>query len=128
MVSCIERKANEEELTGVPLVEHFAMGFPRLASMQRSDDDLLMFRSFHQTQIRILLYMQVEITRMEEKLQAMDKEDEVNIEMKYRLKCTEQKQGHVDKDELFQKLKTTMTEYRKVITNKSHEMRANLRG
>lgn len=92
--------------------EKYPQGFPRLAAFQKSDDDLIIFRVFHQSYIRILLQDEVEITKLEEALRELDDTDEANPAMHYRLRMTEHKQNwNSEKVDLIRQLRDKLDEY-----------------
>lgn len=92
-------------------VHRYPLGFPRLAAFQKSDDDWVIFRGFHQSHIRLLIQDEVEITRLEEALQAMDTADNTNPEMEARLKKTHKETWDPEKENLLQQLRGKLTAY-----------------
>jgi hypothetical protein len=66
--------------------EEYPRGFPQLAAFISSDNDFAVFRGFKYCHYRILLELEVEITEMERALWDLDKADEANPDMTYRLR------------------------------------------
>jgi hypothetical protein len=93
------------------VVHRYPLGFPRLAAFQKSDDDWVIFRGFHQSHIRILIQDEVEITRLEQALQAIDTADDANPEMEARLKKTHKETWDPEKENLIQQLRGKLTAY-----------------
>jgi hypothetical protein len=81
------------KLISTSSVEVFPRGFPRVAALQSSDDDLMIFRGFRKLHVRLMLQLEVEITVLEEALDKLDKEDDANPEMRYRLGKTKHEEG-----------------------------------
>lgn len=73
----------KEELDGRPL------GYPRLAALENSDSNLVIYRRFGYIHHRLLLHRQAEICALEAKLDALDDEDATNEDTKYRLHSSE---------------------------------------
>jgi DNA-binding transcriptional regulator/RsmH inhibitor MraZ len=96
-------------------VDDYPKGFPRLAAFQNSDDDLVIFRVFNQSHIRILIQDEVEITKLEEDLKKLDFADDTNKATNYRLKNTMHEDGwDAERVNLMQKLRTKLIEYGKL--------------
>jgi hypothetical protein len=66
--------------------EEYPRGFPQLAAFIASDNDFAVFRGFKYCHYRILLELEVEITEMERALWDLDKADEADPDMTYRLR------------------------------------------
>jgi hypothetical protein len=79
----------------------------------KSDNELVIFRSFDQVHIRVLLQLQVELTRLESAVHKLDKSDEENEAMRYRLKKMYKEGWDEDKPELIRKMKEKVKEYGK---------------
>ena len=77
------------KLSGTFVVNEFPRGFPRLAALQSSSDDLYIFRGFKRVHARILLQLEVEISQLAKDLDKLDKEDDADPNMWYRLSNTE---------------------------------------
>jgi hypothetical protein len=102
---------DEELIRSVP-VDDFPRGFPRLAALLSADDDLMMFRGFRRIHSRVLLQMEVEITQLENALDKLDKEDDADPNMWYRLSNTEHDEDWDPRQkELFDQLLTKLKEY-----------------
>jgi hypothetical protein len=93
-------------------VDEYPEGFPQLAALISCDDDLAMHRSFKYCHNRVLLQLEVQITELEKDLFELDKKDNADPDMEYRLKTTEHEQGwNTEQLELFEKLKAKLKEY-----------------
>ncbi|KAL8966149.1 MAG: hypothetical protein Q9197_006146, partial [Variospora fuerteventurae] len=66
-------------LIQIPKLEDFPKGFPRLACFLESDDSFMVYRRFGIVFSRLLLNKQDEIRKLEAKLHAMDRTDDVPI-------------------------------------------------
>jgi len=75
------------------IVEGYPVGFPQLAAFRNSDDDFAIFRAFNQCHCRILTQLEVEITEIEKQLLELDRADEANPSMEYRLRKSKHKEG-----------------------------------
>jgi len=60
-------------------------GYPRSAVYLNSDKGAALFRRFGDVHTRILLYLQVEITRLEQKLKELDRDDDSKEETRWRV-------------------------------------------
>lgn len=67
-------------------VEDYAQGWPRLAAFLNSDDNVVIFRRFGQSQCRILVHLQAQITLLEQDLSKLDQHDSRSSDTLYRLK------------------------------------------
>jgi hypothetical protein len=95
------------------LDEDFPVGFPQLAAFMKSDDDMAMARSFDQVHFRILLQLQVELTQLESAVHELDKSDEENEAMRYRLMKTYKEGWDIEKPNLIDEMKKKTKEYGK---------------
>jgi hypothetical protein len=87
------------------------MGFPKLAALQNSDDDLVIMRAFHHLNIRFLIEDEVEITRLEEELQRLDEVDAAIKATRYKLKTINQDDSE-SKAKIKKELRQKLGEYR----------------
>ena len=71
------------------LVEDHVLGIPRLSALLDSNDSFCMFRRFGDEAARILLAKEIELDQLVQELRTLDKADEANEELKYRLKSVE---------------------------------------
>jgi len=76
------------------------LGYPRLAALENSDSNLVMYRRFGYLHNRLLLHRQAEIAALEAKLDALDAADDVNSDLRFRLQSREFREG----DDVTQKL------------------------
>lgn len=70
-------------------VETHVEGIPRFAAFQNSNDSFSMIRKFGDQTFRLLIMKEIELCRITEKLQALDKEDEEDESKRYRLTSIE---------------------------------------
>lgn len=76
----------------------------------------MIFRGFKRLHTRELLQLEVEITLLEEDLDRLDKEDDANDEMRYRLGKTKQEEGwDATQQKLREKIRVKLREYGKQI-------------
>jgi len=76
----------------------------------------MIFRGFHRNRARILDQFQVELTELEKALLELDKSDEANEHMRYRLKSTYHHEDcDMEQKNLLQQLRDKQKEYGKVI-------------
>jgi hypothetical protein len=77
-----------------------------------SDEDVAIFRRFGQCHTRILNQLQVEITELEKEMLDLDKADDANPSMRYRLKNTKHKRGwDMAQRNLLKQIKLRLKEY-----------------
>jgi hypothetical protein len=68
----------------IPVDDH-PKGYPRTAVYINSDFDSAMFQQFKDLHTRSLLYKQVELTELEERLAKFDKDDDEVLETQWRV-------------------------------------------
>jgi hypothetical protein len=68
------------------LVDDHPKGYPRTAVYINSDFDSALFRRFGDLHARSLLYKQVELTELEERLAKLDKDDDDVLETRWRVR------------------------------------------
>jgi hypothetical protein len=94
------------------IVDEYPKGFPELAALIGSDDDLAMHRNFKYCHNRVLLHLEVQITELEKNLFNLDKKDEVDEDRQHRLRWTEHEEGwNTEQLELLEKLIAKLKEY-----------------
>ena len=104
------------------LVEDIPNGFPRVARFLDSDDSFGLYRRFGTVYSRLLLIKQDEVSRMEMKLEAMDRLDDASNDgkrylMSHDLDCRREEipsqwEGE-SRPQLLGKLEKTVVEYSK---------------
>lgn len=100
------------------LVGQFPRGFPRLAAFQSSDDDFMIYRGFRRLHARELLQLEVEITLLEEELDRLDKEDDANDKLRYRLGKTKHEEGwDATQQKLRKNIRAKLREYGRQINH-----------
>ena len=77
-------------------MEDFPNGFPKVARFLDSDDSFGVYRKFGTLHSRLLLNKQDEVSKMEAKLEAMDKMDSEDDDGKGYLMSREQDVGRPD--------------------------------
>ncbi|KAE9365460.1 hypothetical protein N431DRAFT_353909, partial [Stipitochalara longipes BDJ] len=89
-------------------------GWPRVAAFLNSDDNFAVFRGFSHVHSRILLMLQVEITKLESKLSELDRHDDASEATHYRLKSTRHEEGwDTAQNDLLEKLRMKVLDYGK---------------
>lgn len=76
-------------LTVYSAVETHVSGIPRLAAFQNSSDNISIIRKFGDQTFRLLIIKEIELCQLTERLHILDKKDEADDSMKYRLTSIE---------------------------------------
>ncbi|KAH9219760.1 hypothetical protein DL95DRAFT_482877, partial [Leptodontidium sp. 2 PMI_412] len=101
------------------IVEDHPSGYPRLAALLCTDDNLMLYHRFTYLQSRLLLHKQDEIRELERKLDRMDKADATKAPEI--LKSRELDDKNVGKRlELLSAIETKFNEYATLLTNARH--------
>lgn len=90
-----------------PVVEDYRPGYPRLAAFLNADNDFAIFRCFGRLHARILLHKQAEITRLEERLDELDR-SELNA---FNLRSSREDTSR-DRHQIIQESERKILEYR----------------
>ena len=87
-------------------METFPRGYPRLAAFINSDRDFVMFRCFGRLHARILLHKQDELCELEQRLEAIDK-DEATLY----LLSTRRQDTNIERRNILRELEEKLKEY-----------------
>lgn len=73
--------------------EDYVPGLPRLAALQDSNDSVCIFRRFGDLSVRLLIAKEIELEQLASKLKKLDREDDENPAMRWRLKSVDFYEG-----------------------------------
>ncbi|CZR67715.1 uncharacterized protein PAC_17614 [Phialocephala subalpina] len=107
------RDGRDSNLVKINLDEQ-PKGYPRSAVYLNSDKGAALFRRFGDAHSRILLYLQVEITRLEQKLKELDRDDDSKEETRWRVGHSiylENGRENEARKDLIEELKAKLIEY-----------------
>jgi len=113
------RRAREEDdkIQGMDQLRYLRLkdrvvGLPRLSAFLNSDPNFAIMRGFGELHCRVLLHREIELTTLEKELQKLDKEDEQNPDMEYRLRTIEYfDDGEDERRELVELIEERLSSY-----------------
>lgn len=93
-------------------MDAFPAGYPRLAALLNSDENFIIFRRFGRLSARLLLHLQSELVVLQKKLDALDKGDDADAVMHWRLRGNEDFEGYnVEQEQLLNKIREKYLQY-----------------
>ena len=113
-----------ELIDTLPPDEKAPPGFPRLSKYISSNENYEVWRGFRDGHVRHLLRYQAEITELEKALEQLDKDDDANPDMRYRLQHTKHK-SHWDtkRRDLEEEHRVKLLEFGEETTVVNHDTR-----